>query len=350
LTFNPGRRSPTRFDLGYYLWGFQPFLRFGGLPFLIQLRWGRGLELCPNSRLLALTGFISETGTMNDATKVSKWPCLLGYALMLAIAAWVLIWKPAHPIAQWEVLTAVGCVAFGAVLGVLPFILDYRAAGKVIEAHALGAISEKIQNLERLAAQIASCTNQWEVVQAQADKTSAAAKEIAERMANEVRSFNEFQQKMNDSEKGALRLETEKLRRAEGDWLQVLARILDHIFALHTAAAHSDRPEVAAQIAQFQTACRDAARRVGLVPVTAEPGEPFNGDRHQAVNVGEDLPADPTVAETVATGYTFQGRLLRPVVVRLRDTSAPVEEIVPAATPEPEPENQEDQLSLGTAD
>jgi len=281
---------------------------------------------------------------MNDVTKVSKWPFLLGNALMLSVA-WAMIWKSAHPILQWQVLTAVGCVAFGAVLGVLPFILDYRAVGKALEANALGAISDKIQNLERLAAQINSCTNQWEVVQAQADKTSAAAKEIAERMALEVRTFNEFQQKMNDSEKGALRLETDKLRRAEGEWLQVLARIFDNIFALHSAAVHSHRPEVAEQIAQFQAACRDAARRVGLVPVVAEPGQPFNGDRHQAINAGEDLPADPVVAETIATGYTFQGRLLRPVVVRLRTASVPAEEVAPAVAPE-----AENQLSLGTAD
>ena len=63
---------------------------------------------------------------MNDVTKVAKWPFLLGDALMLGVAAGVLIWQAAHPIAQWQVLTAVGCVAFGAVLGVLPFVLDYR--------------------------------------------------------------------------------------------------------------------------------------------------------------------------------------------------------------------------------
>ena len=154
---------------------------------------------------------------------------------------------------------------------------------------------------------------------------------------------------MNDSEKAALRLEVEKLRRAEGEWLQVLARIFDHIFALHNAAAQSGQPEVAEQIAQFQNACRDAARRVGLVPIEAQPGDPFNGDKHKAVNAGENLPDEPTVAETVATGYTFQGRLLRPVIVRLRDANAPAAEPAPAA-PEPEPENQESQLSLGTAD
>jgi len=283
---------------------------------------------------------------MNDTTKVSKWPFLLGDALLLA-AGW-LIWKSAHPLLLWETLTAVGCVAGGTVLGVLPFILDYRVVNKALEANALGTVSEKIQSLEKLAAQISSCTNQWEVVQSNADKTSIAAKEIVERMTLEARKFNEFQQKMNDSEKGALRLEVDKLRRVEGDWLQVVARILDHIFALHHAAVQAGKPEVTEQIAQFQSACRDVARRVGLVPVAAEPGDLFNGDRHQAVNAKENIPDNPTVAEMIATGYTFQGRPLRPVIVRLSEASAPIEEIAP--TESPESENKEGQLSLGTAD
>ena len=67
--------------------------------------------------------------------------------------------------ADWEIVTAAACVALGAVLGVLPFILDYRAMVKVIEANALGAVAEKIQNLEKLAAQISAATNQWANVQ-----------------------------------------------------------------------------------------------------------------------------------------------------------------------------------------
>ena len=70
-------------------------------------------------------------------------------------------------------------------------------------------------------------------------------------MAAEVREFSEFMQKMNDSEKAALRLEIEKLRRGEGEWLQVLVRILDHVFLLHAAAMRSGQPKLVGQISQF---------------------------------------------------------------------------------------------------
>ena len=223
-----------------------------------------------------------------------------------------------------------------------PFILDYRAVGKAIEANALGAVAEKIQNLEQLAAQITSATNQWEVAQNQAEKTSAGAKEMADKMAAEVREFAEFMEKMNDSEKATLRLEVEKLHRGETEWLQVLVRIFDHIFVLHAAAVHSGQPKLAEQITQFQNACHGLARRIGLTPFIAAPDEPFNAERHQAVDAGEKPPADAVVAETVGTGFTFQGKLLRPALVRLREKSAPVDP--------PKGENVEEQLPLGSPD
>jgi molecular chaperone GrpE (heat shock protein) len=282
---------------------------------------------------------------------VPKWPFLLGDALLLT-AAYFFIQLAPRPVDRWEIVTAAACVALGAVLGAMPFILDYRAIVKVIEAGALGSIGEKIQNLEKLAAQISAATAEWTNAQVQAEKTSAGAKEISDKMAGEVREFSEFMQKMNDSEKAALRLEAEKFRRGESEWLQVLVRILDHVFLLHAAAARSGQPKLAEQITQFQNACRDAARRIGLVPFSAEPGEPFNAERHQAVGTEEKPAADAVVAETVGVGFTFQGRLLRPVLVRLREEN-PSAESVPVASVSanpPESENLGEQLPLGSPD
>src|SRR5271154_581694 len=218
------------------------------------------------------------TDTIN--WKIPKWPFLIGDAALL-VAAFFFVRREPKPSAHWEIPAA--CVALGAILGCLPFILDYRAVVKAVEAGALGSISEKIQNLEKLAAQISSATNEWTNAQTQAEKTSAGAKQISDKMAEEVQQFTAFMQKMNDSEKSALRLEVEKMRRGEAEWLQVLVRILDHVFLLHAAAARSGQPKVADQIANFQNACRDAARRIGLTPFAAAPDEKFDAERHQAV-------------------------------------------------------------------
>jgi molecular chaperone GrpE (heat shock protein) len=289
---------------------------------------------------------------MNDVRdwKIPKWPFLLGNGLLLAFA-YLIVWKSPHPISQWEIMACFATATLGAVLGVFPFVLDYRAMGKAIQANALGAVSDKIQDLEKLAAQIGAATNQWDVIQGQAEKTAAGARQITEKMGAEVREFSEFMQKINDSEKAALRLEVEKLHRGEAEWLQMLVHVFDHIFALHAAAANSGQPKLAGQITQFQNACRGTVRRIGLTPFAAEAGEPFDAARHQAAESKEKPPAGAVVAETIGSGYTFQGRLLRPAIVRLRQPELPAAPPPkPAPEESPEEENVEGQLPLGAPD
>jgi len=293
---------------------------------------------------------------MNDVRdwKIPKWPFLLGNALLLAFA-YLIVWKSPHPISKWEVAACFSAAALGAVLGILPFLLDYRAMGTALQINALGAVADKIQDLEKLVAQIGSATNQWEVVQGQAEKTAAGAKQIADKMGAEVREFSEFMQKMSDSEKAALRLEVEKMHRGEAEWLQMLVRVFDHIFALHAAALRSGQPQLAEQITHFQNACRGTVRRIGLTPFAAEPGEAFDAGRHQVADSKGKPPDGAVVAETIASGYTFQGKLLRPAVVRLRETGPRAASPADSASIElPTKENQaggqEDELPLGSPD
>ena len=200
---------------------------------------------------------------------------LAGMALMAF--GGLLVWRGYRLVSHGEWL-AIGCAAFGAALSVLPYLLDHRATVKLMQINALGSIADKLEGLEKFTEQISAATGRWDAVQEsvgdQAEKTAAGAKQIADKMATEVREFSEFMQKMNDSEKAALRLEVEKFRRGEAEWLQLLVRIFDHIFALHAAAARSGQPKLAEQITQFQNACRGTVRRIGLTPFLAEPGEP----------------------------------------------------------------------------
>jgi len=112
------------------------------------------------------------------------------------------------------------------------------------------------------------------------------------------------------------------MRRAESEWLQVLMRMLDHVYALHVGALRTSQPGLIDQVGNFQNACRDVARRVGLSPFIAGDAEPFDGQRHRLAE-GEAQPAPGAIiSETVAAGYTFQGRLLRPALVRLANGNA----------------------------
>jgi molecular chaperone GrpE (heat shock protein) len=110
--------------------------------------------------------------------------------------------------------------------------------------------------------------------------------------------------------------------------------MLDHVFALHQGAIRSGQPALIEQVGNFQNACRDAARRVGLTPFAANEAEPFDAKRHQLIEEGATPAPDAVVADTVAAGYTYQGRLVRPALVRLRETPAVAATLPPEAANE----------------
>ena len=255
--------------------------------------------------------------------RLSKWPFLLGDVLLLGLASLVYA-QSKPPMSAWELCTCTLCVAVGAGCAVWPFVLEYRVLTRLMVAEQLTSAAAEIQKLEQFAGQISNATGLWQTVQESADKTANSAKEIADRMTTELQRFNEFLRSASEGEKAALRLEVEKLRRAEADWLQVLVRMLDHTYALHRAALRSGQPTLIEQLGQFQNACRDAARRVGLAPFVAAPAEPFDPQRHQPANEEVKPAADAAVDETLATGYTYQGRIFRPALVSLRNGSSSV--------------------------
>jgi molecular chaperone GrpE (heat shock protein) len=288
---------------------------------------------------------------MQDSTapRLAKWPFFLGNALLLALA-WFIVHQAKRPMGSWEALACVACVGIGAYLSIWPFVLEYRSAEKLLETVALTSVVSQVQNLEQVAGQIGGATAQWQSVQEAADKTARQAKEIVQKMADEAKAFGEFMQRANDSEKAALRLEVEKFRRVEADWLQVLVRILDHVHALNRAAAQSRQPTVIEQLGRFQSACHDAARRVGLTPFVATATEKFDAARHQAVDGPEKPTDDSVIGETVANGYTFQGALVRPALVRLGKVNEEPPALTekktetapePAAQPTPQPAENE---------
>lgn len=261
---------------------------------------------------------------------VPKWPFFLADAVLLATA--VFIYRESRlPLGHWELAACGACLALGAAVSLLPFLLDYRAANKALEADALGAVADKIQHLDRVAAQIAQATRDWENVQLQAEKIAGEARAITDRITAEAREFTQCMERMNDTEKATLRLEAEKLRRAEADWLQVLVHVLDHVHALLAAAARANQPRVLEQLTRFQHACHDAARRVGVVPFLPAPGEPFDPQRHQPADPDAPPPDGAVIGEVLAAGFTWQGRLVRPALVRL--SAAAPSETAPPQTP-----------------
>ena len=253
-------------------------------------------------------------------SRLPWWPFLVVDAFFLGLAA--LLLRVGHrPFLWWEACFLMVCAAAGAWSFLTPFLRRYAQEQGFSQAELLAEAVGQIQKLDQLAGQISNATAQWQTLHSGTAATAESARAVADQMTAEAKAFTEFMKKAGETEKAHLRLEVEKLRRAEADWLQLTVHILDHVFALFQAARHSGQPALAEQVAQFQNSCREAARRLGLTPALGREGEPFDPKLHELPK-GISPAENAVIADTVMSGYQFQGRLLRRPVVALQDSAA----------------------------
>jgi molecular chaperone GrpE (heat shock protein) len=253
---------------------------------------------------------------MNEvsAPRITKLPFVIGDILLLAAAGYIAIFGAF--LGQWQYIAIISAIAFGAWLMAWPFVLEFRAATKLAETSALDSVTSKIKDLDKVATSIARASLEWQQLQQTSTQTVTAAEHIAERMTTEARNFGEVLGRMNESEKSHLRLEVEKLRRAEGDWLSIVVRMLDQVHALHQAGVRSGQRNIVEQLTHFQNACRETVRRMGVVPILTESGIPFDEKAHQLMD-GAKLENGGVVGDIIAPGYSFQGQVIRLPVVGL---------------------------------
>ena len=165
-------------------------------------------------------------------TRLARWPSILPFligAALLDYFAWWVVEKSDHPINIWMGVLALVAVGGAAWVSVIPFLTDAQNATRIDELDKLQSTANQIQNLEKVANQITIATAQWQNVQEHNAKAIESAKQVSDEMSQEAMRFAEFMKKASDSEKATLRLEVEKLKRSENDWLQVLVRVLDRV-------------------------------------------------------------------------------------------------------------------------
>ncbi|MGI9621572.1 MAG: nucleotide exchange factor GrpE, partial [Acidimicrobiales bacterium] len=107
----------------------------------------------------------------------------------------------------------------------------------------------------------------------------------------------------------ATKRQTDTVEHAAGGLAAKLLPVLD--------ACDAALQQGATDVEPIRLALLDTLRKEGLEVLT-DSGEAFDPERHEAVmhEPGDD--AEPTVAEVVRTGYVWNGRVLRPAMVRVR--------------------------------
>ena len=249
------------------------------------------------------------------APQVKKWPFFVGDLLLVVVAGWILVMSDYQPSGS-NLAILVSCVGLGIFFGVLPFLAEFREESRRFDGTQLKSTLEQIQQLESVGELVSSASVQWQEIQGRCESVVKTAGDLANRTQAETDRLIEITEKADTRERDHLRLEVEKHRRGEREWLEVLVGIMDHVFALHRAAVRSQQTKLIKQIEGFQGACSEICRRVGLSHHVVPAGEVFNEKTHKILE-GQEIPEHAVVGETLAPGYSFQGQPIRLPMVAL---------------------------------
>jgi molecular chaperone GrpE len=115
--------------------------------------------------------------------------------------------------------------------------------------------------------------------------------------------FENFRKRM-------MKQQTEEVARAASKLVIALLPVLD---AFDYGVAHGDD-----SLAPMRAQLLGALEREGLARLDPT-GEAFDPNEHEAVAHEPGDGGEPVVAESLRAGYRWQGHLLRPVMVRVRD-------------------------------
>jgi molecular chaperone GrpE (heat shock protein) len=279
----------------------------------------------------------------HGSVRLAKWPFYLA-DLLLSVVLVVVLYRLGTFEGTNEMLIVAGCLlvaAFAAWISIVPWLKEHEASVHLNESSNLKGTLEQIKGLEKVADLIRQSNAQWQGVQEASSRTVASAREITDRMRAEAEEFMKFLANAHDQERAGLRLEVEKLRRMEGDWIKVSVQMLDHVYALFRAAVRSGQQNLIGQLSQFQNACRDVARRMGLAPFMPEIGENFDARAHQLTDPQSVPAGGARILDVLAPGFTYQGQMLRRSLVLLEGGASAESAAAETLSAESEPDLME---------
>jgi hypothetical protein len=187
---------------------------------------------------------------LDPAPRVSKTVFLLIDAGLL-VTAFIIAYLVKDPFAPVPFVCAVGCVALAAIIGLIPFLIDYAAdSAEYVQAERT-KIADHVQRLNAASESLARAAAQIKAVEEAVHKTAHAAENLPYRMQEKLAEFNQQLAQTEDEEKERLTEELTALRQSESERLQAIAD------KIHKAAGELSSLETAAR--KQLAAAQDAA-------------------------------------------------------------------------------------------
>ena len=83
------------------------------------------------------------------------------------------------------------------------------------------------------------------------------------------------------------------------------------------AAAHKLPPEAEKGVFLIRSQLEDILKKQGVEQIKTEAGEDFNPEKHESIGEIESDLAEGKIVEEIQKGYLFQGKVLRPVKIKI---------------------------------
>lgn len=223
---------------------------------------------------------------LEPAPRLPKWIFLV-IDLGLLLTAFIIVYFAKNPYAPVPLLTAVACVGLAAIIGLVPFLVDYAADSAEYVQQERARIADQVQRLNAAGESLARAAAQIKAVEEAVHKTAHAAENLPYRMQEKLAEFNQQLATTEDEEKERLTEELATLRQGESERLTALADKISKTLAELTALDASTRKQLAAAqdaaVGKFESRLQaavtalDAKLATVSVPVTtpAKAAEPL---------------------------------------------------------------------------
>lgn len=176
------------------------------------------------NRLFLTKRSVRATRLMNldPAPRVSKTVFLLIDAGLL-VAAFSISYLVKDPFAPVPFVLSVLCIALAAIIGLIPFLIDYAADSAEYVQAERAKIADHVQRLNAASESLARAAAQIKAVEEAVHKTAHAAENLPYRMQEKLAEFNQQLAQTEDEEKERLTEEVAALRQSESERLQTIA-------------------------------------------------------------------------------------------------------------------------------
>lgn len=201
---------------------------------------------------------------LEPAPRLPKWIFFAIDAGLLATAFIIVFFNDKNPYAPVPLVSAVVCVMLAAVIGLVPFLIDYAADSAEYIQQERGRTEEQVQRLQTAGESLARASAQIKAVEEAVHKSAHAAETLPYRMQEKLVEFNAALAEKEESEHESIEEELADLRAANSDQLKIAAEKIQKALADWATLDTASRKQLAAAEAaatKIQNTASDSAAK-----------------------------------------------------------------------------------------